>query len=462
MPVPIHEIIKKPRLIFESREALGTADRALNTFFEGSVSRHERKQSRRLAERLAGLVPFLKSEDLYFLVTQITDEGSFRGIVGQEVLAYLLNTVAKRSSEGLTKFFDTLLRSVTCSPAPVSKDDRRGTTYQASLTLLLAGMHGAKWERKKPIYLPAPTKAITNLYLAAATNEKARSIVVAMYGLFYLAAIGLLPEEEGTEVLPRYCYWKLPERMVSSFTGMMEQIDCPYDQEQANLHILLAEQVIDDLLALVTILWQDITLNPRYAVRTRGADRYRVGGFLGETSASTRYFLSEGCTFPEVLAIYERPFLGGTIYERRDLSLEELQDVEKLDNYFSALTGHRDVGILNFVIDTIAYHRIVCRNPSSSTERRNRSASERAVMREIHDQVRAHFRRLMPGWAPSEDRYLAAIEQLGRLPQGFTFVSEYGRDRSVVARTTEVSHKAPVESKPLFTVSIEDILSWIE
>jgi hypothetical protein len=386
----------------------------------------------RQAFRSQAATSFGPKEAEYFIRQFGPDYSNFGELVA--MLGFVVSWAAS-SAGTFRQFLETMLRALDFMNRPVVDGD---LAYVESIAEILGAAHSIQ-------HVPG----VIELYRESRNDPDLFRMlrdVFRVFGRVFEEGEGLKVTEELERELRYFLYWYQRENK----------------GEELMTYVARMTESADDIVALVTLLWEDIASQPRYDILPQGADWYEVGGFLARfTGSRYRYFVREGFDFPKVGLGYQlETQVGSRWFKFRTLSPDDLDWQLERDAEIERANGVRGITILNFAVDTVALHRIVCPKWQPANVRKETGVATRHRTGSVHEQVRAHFRRLLPGWTPSEAKQQEAIARLGRLPEGFTFVSEYERTRPLIAPGSSTSPTSTTPT-PAFKVSLEDVFQLV-
>lgn len=355
---------------------------------------------------------------------------------------------AGNNTDNAIAFYRTILESLSCDR--LNPENPRAYVRQILHTLITAHTNhdGSRtcW------------KSLAMLYRAAYRNTIAKQVALG---------IQVLLEENHHVVNPAHVFgsgkllgmnaidWNIPVSAAGFFglsdvrIGYCDDALMGLDAtKNESLHGLCAETERK----AVTIerdcarMWHEITYERRYGLMPAGTDVFEVSGILGEYSGHSRCLLREGIQLPCVGIVYFKRWPFGERLIARSLDPEILETAIFMRNLIQEdLALSEELGIdptinlalLNFWVNTSAYHSIVCGPESASTKHSECSGIKRLDTEPgAVKPVREHRRHLPKGSVASEDCIEKGIKCLGYLPPGYTFVEEYQRLQGVGVETS--------------------------
>lgn len=232
--------------------------------------------------------------------------------------------------------------------------------------------------------------------------------------------------------------------------------------------------------AMTRRMWQDLSTQPSYDVRLGGNDTFAVSGVLGAVNGRTRIFVREYYTFPTVGILNELNLRVADCLIPAEFNLENMLNLihEQLAALIEVRSHHElaranvdlaayaktiCIRIADTFVNLLAYHDIVCRPKSTDGNDRIGYARQALVPTKVgigtalKHMVRPHFRKLQPGWNPSEEKREEALARLGHLPAGYTFVTDHERHAAQFTSTP----KSKRGHQPMFVIDPLDLLRRI-
>jgi hypothetical protein len=232
------------------------------------------------------------------------------------------------------------------------------------------------------------------------------------------------------------CYMKL----VALDKGESTLVNGPEQSKRIHDMKLKVVEKCPAIIARTRAMWQDIVENPKCDVYLGGKDRFRIKGDFGDIYGVDRYFLREYqdgvVPFPDVAVVTIRPWIHGV---RRVMNYISPDSVDMLEDSTEEARHQFAHIILEFLLSTMMYHRIVCgdakelvEDDESNESRPRITSSPKGPVKTTT--VRPHFMTLALGRMARQPMIEAAIRHFGKQPpEGKTFVPQYSYERPVVA-----------------------------
>ena len=402
------------------------------------------------------------------LVSQATQNFTAEGLRRSEFIQTQLyyQFWARQSDGNLLKFFDVLLCAVMSFPRPTNSQELQGCYRQYGVVYgVFLNMHGVtelNHGRHGKVSAPVqPTSGCKRLYELAAENDQALALVRGIYHFCLLLGTALSTRwyKVDAAAVPTI-EWECPESGEMGWNRLVEELSLEANAYQIpnSMHRLVGK--LDEVVLLGSLLWEEIGERQRCLLRTGGRDSFKVTG-AGRTDITYRYFLPEVRTDLGVTVIYARETQWGTYWEIDAISPKQLASSIESD-FWKGRETPRNSSTLTALANTLAYRRIVCSPPTSSRKQYERLREIFAKEGEATETVRAHFRRLQPGWSPSPEAVELALAKFGSLPEGHTFVDEFTRVPAERPHPTCEEQESRPRPEPLFELREEDIFSWLE
>lgn len=365
----------------------------------------------------------------------------------------VFNLVIDRVGQNLTRaknFFGQLVESYLTLP------ENQARFLQPLYAKLICAIHGVGQSQR----LPHP--ALMAIYEAGYLkgDGEARVLAEKLYHLAVHHYIWLHPELPGSPPVPEVLSHGLisqpwlchnHELAVAVYETLLADLDQAVDlSNETTAQITLIEanqQLVEDRLVK---LWEEIISQPNYDVLDQGGDRLAITGWLNRIGIELLTFIREGFVFPSVGTRMVYRF-----FDRTFAALYPLDPQLSVNN-----SSAKNICALPiFILSTVCYHRIICAKPrltDQTTGRQSLKPSKPTHLGTYSSQVRAHFRKLLPGWQPSPKQVQAAKTRLGYLKDGYTFVLPHERSAPAKSINLPTQLSMPVHQS---RVSFEEIMT---
>lgn len=385
----------------------------------------------------------LSSTEINWLVGQLIEEhrtdvrGGFGLIVMRRAEKY-----ASGSDDRLLVHFETLLRSTSSLNAAAQAED-----YAEYINMLM--WHEGAQNTENGMPSPLLVKLFTMTIRSKRAHLAVSGIQMFMMSVDarFILPVNSLEEIMAIEESERQYHWIWPPELQpkgvieweigigSDSQSLIRWGSCDHPAEVEAFVQLLAEKREAMTYGLLQI-WDDITSAPNYDIRAGQADCFTVTGVLANGREQVRHFKREGATFPSALVTTREVWQYGDFPSRSiiepnnvywwDKNIERLQREEYPQGLSDAL-----LMLADHFINSFAYHCIVRKERAEQLERKEIAGARSTTARsERQHWVRPHFRRLPEGYKPSDEKLEEALERLGHLPPGMTFVTDHERHTS--------------------------------
>lgn len=248
-----------------------------------------------------------------------------------------------------------------------------------------------------------------------------------------------------------------PDAVADQFADLVNSINRQLAQDQLKLDGLI--QWFDcherDYLEHEAQMWDEIIHQPRYALRTAGADRIKLN-VSALRMRHVRYTSLQ--LFPEQFPLARAKFWQMEFDQPVSMSfrLDPRLNSMNPDVVCERSNPRYPQTVVDRILYYVALHSYwkiitgkldeVIRIREASQVKVVRQPGQRPSLFRLFQVVRPHFRRLPEGFQASEEAERLAAETIGSLPQGFTFVREHERGYQQVENLP-----------PLFTYHDRDI-----
>jgi len=339
---------------------------------------------------------------------------------------------ASQSVENVKFFYSTALKSLCRTEHPLSVDEIGGVTHVMNIIGQEYNLTDDPDGKGSP-----PMRSIELLYEAVADgDEEATAILRKLLAVFGHNRFYPVPAKIANRISVDDPSHKLHTLYFHStdkaalgylklYNGIIGQLGI--DDELKSIGKLVDEK-FDDIAVLLEMLWTDIVEIGRCDVRTTGDDSFTITGCLGGLAGSKRYFIRNGYDYPEVGIVFVQPdwFSGMTYYETGKISPNLVDEDPAIGEY---------VRLADYLMNTIAYHRIVTKEPRKSKTDGTTAPATIITGLQVREMVREHLMALRPGWKPSPEKVEAYRLRGKYLPEGQTWVKESPRVRTITGST---------------------------
>lgn len=363
---------------------------------------------------------------------------------------------ANQSPKNSLAFVRNILLSIELGGRPIANADE----YELRVAMNATGFHGASTNLAE---VRPPEQFMLNLYqLAQGGNNQAVETLRYLQRCLNWRWYNLLPIGSDREGLPGFdkIWWSMPGEIDEIYWATVDnawEAEAASSVESRSCYDRIAplinekQELMEDLIAK---LWQEICDQPRRDIRPQGLDWFVVREPDGRKNR--RYLVREGYSFPSCGIGYQHVGLDGPVYRLVEFGLHKMAEFIKLDQTIEQAGFQRYMAVA-FLVNTIALHRIVCQPPRSGgakgvTEPKSVISGDLAQVI-----VRDHFRRLHdPAWTASPRQIELALERLGHLPEGYTFVASYDYEKSAAAPKVDQPDEQDIH--PLMRIDVTSLL----
>lgn len=383
------------------------------------------------------------------------------------VFILLANAMSLQGLPGCNRFLTTCFDVIGKRPRPMTSPEF--DPLNGGMVELLVNLHSLMSRDDLRATGKFPSPLILNLYSHAHLDQAAAELLWLLR--FYLNNIGDIGWTDGVESCDEELVtWRVPEECQEGLRWICSPEYDPLTSPEHAKSAELIDQHFDDLMVLATLLWSEIVAEPRYDIRPGGADWFKIGDDVPSKWETNRaYFVREGTSLPIATAYHQMRWQQGQfIYIGAAMDWGDIESSVSQDELYRERFGRRGRLLFGSLAQLLAYHYFVCIPKSSQRQREGGEWRPRMELYSstVEEQVRCFFRRLQPGWKPSEEARERAVRRLGYLPEGYTFVDEYSRHRPVLDDTRSTGDQLEVEPEEgereaRISVSINSLLSWI-
>ena len=377
---------------------------------------------------------------------------------------------ANKNETAAEPFFRSLIASIAHVPRPVnSATFQYHCVYCVTLLCNLLTLFGTYYPPLMPNRtLCDPQQCVLNLFRQAG-DERALETLYFISNYCYIST-GMSLQVGDSEPDDKALWFRLPMQYTEQHRAL-----CAYCLKRTAVspefqrHQALLERYENELIALCQMIWEETTTQWLRQPRMGGLDWFTIPDYCPDIRTGLYYFLRENdeVTMPYVVSM--RHWIDGTEwFVISSINIGRLDDDQVHDQNFAKYSSYgRDTAVLEFVLYSLAYHHLVCTPGSRGEKDATKRSATADDIRRIHETVRMHLRRLRPGERASEGRIAAALARGRALPQGFTLVGEFERDRTISDGITVPSlPTAPTSEKeadpiPLFSITVDSVIEWV-